>query len=482
MNRIASGALVLLLVGCASAPQRSADKVESVAKETPTSAPVLPPPRFAAEGQQAPAEAMGHGKQAPKNGGGGSTGRSPGEFDYYLLTLSWSPTWAQDQCKQHDPRRQCNTPFGFVVHGLWPQFADGGWPQECAPSKPLTSDDTQEASMAMPDTGLMQHEWDKHGTCSGLTPAQYFSAIAQAYGSVEIPPEFQTPHASQTVAPSDLASKFQSANPSMFPNGSLLVSCVGGTQGTSRLAEIRICLKKDDMTPMACAQSVANKVCHSSAIEIPPVFNAGGAPQEALGANRTVSHLDEPFTGKYRKEVKLTTPAGAQKSVDLASLIDSLPSDEEMLAFEPLLTSSTHFPTTRLEDEKTNVAFDAYLVAFGHEGDNDFHCILSTTPDISDPGARFMTAEVSGLAPAGSPSYETIKSARKDFLNVVQDLVIKTSGYTRVSHPVKVHVTGALYFDGEHADDPIKTRPGPNYAKPGNVWEVHPVTGMRVVQ
>src|SRR5229473_2691520 len=59
----------------------------------------------------------------------------PGEFDYYLLTLSWSPQF----CAGHWNDPQCTGPrkFGFVVHGMWPQFKNGSWPESCSTSPGL---------------------------------------------------------------------------------------------------------------------------------------------------------------------------------------------------------------------------------------------------------------------------------------------------------------------------------------------------------
>jgi len=402
---------------------------------------------------------------------GGVTGRQPGDFDYYLLTLSWSPTWAASHCGINDVREQCKTAFGFIVHGLWPQYENGSWPQECAASTKLTSEQTEEAEQAMPDAELMQHEWDKHGTCSGLTPSEYFTAIADTFGSIEIPSSLQSPTQQQEIGVKELADAFVSANPT-FPAGSVLVSCVGSAQGQSKLAEVRICLDQD-LIPSTCSGSVVSNVCHAASIVVPPV-GAEGAPIAAMGASKPISVLNQPFGGKYRKAVKLSVPSGAEKHYELVDLVDSLPSDDEMLGYDPSLSSLKNAPATRMDDEKVNVAIDAYLVAFGHEADNDFHCVLSNKPTITDSNARFMNVEVSGLPATNSAMYAKLKAIRKEFLTTVQDKTIRASGYTKIQPGMKVHVTGALYFDGEHANHP----PGPTYAKPEKVWELHPVTSM----
>src|SRR5271170_6274224 len=53
-----------------------------------------------------------------------------GRFDYYLLSLSWAPTY----CLTHaDDGAECTGKgYGFVVHGLWPQYDTGGYPENCS--------------------------------------------------------------------------------------------------------------------------------------------------------------------------------------------------------------------------------------------------------------------------------------------------------------------------------------------------------------
>ena len=92
-----------------------------------------------------------------------------GEFDYYVLALSWSPSWCATQGRGRDePQCEPRRRTGFVVHGLWPQY-ERGWPDHCATDE---RDPSRRESQAMADVmgsgGLAWYQWQKHGRCSGL--------------------------------------------------------------------------------------------------------------------------------------------------------------------------------------------------------------------------------------------------------------------------------------------------------------------------
>ena len=59
---------------------------------------------------------------------------APGEFDFYVLSLSWSPSFCEEASERGNEGRsqaQCGgRPFSFVVHGLWPQY-EHGFPEYC---------------------------------------------------------------------------------------------------------------------------------------------------------------------------------------------------------------------------------------------------------------------------------------------------------------------------------------------------------------
>jgi len=124
----------------------------------------------------------------------GQEASTPGEFDYYVLSLSWSPSFceaAAERGRDRVPRQQCGArPYSFVVHGLWPQF-EHGFPESCQNPPPRLSRDIVSSMLdLMPARRLVYHEWDTHRTCSGLPQRAYFELVRKARATVTIPAEF----------------------------------------------------------------------------------------------------------------------------------------------------------------------------------------------------------------------------------------------------------------------------------------------------
>ena len=102
-----------------------------------------------------------------------------GQFDFYVLSLSWSPSFcaaAAERGSARGPTLQCGArPYSFVVHGLWPQY-EKGFPEYCqVPAPRLYRGIVSSMLDLMPAPHLVYNEWDKHGTCSGLAPRAYFA-------------------------------------------------------------------------------------------------------------------------------------------------------------------------------------------------------------------------------------------------------------------------------------------------------------------
>ena len=182
---------------------------------------------------------------------------SDGDFDYYVLVLSWSPTHcSSDAGRGRDDDMQCRSgrPFGFVLHGLWPQY-ERGYPQSCRTDQPRVSDAVMDQALKLsPSADLVRHEWTKHGTCSGLAQADYFAAAALAVDAVKVPKTYVAPARPLVTTPDDVKRAFLAAN-SSIPKDGLSATC-----SRNELAEIWVCLNKD-LAPRACSNDVRKKHC-----------------------------------------------------------------------------------------------------------------------------------------------------------------------------------------------------------------------------
>jgi ribonuclease T2 len=188
---------------------------------------------------------------------------TPGRFDYYVLSLSWSPEYCAGPAAARNSE-QCGEGrrYGFVVHGLWPQY-ERGWPQDCAAANPVDAAIVARMLPLMPAEGLIQHQWRKHGTCSGLDAASYFEWTEKAFRRFQIPADFRQPLKQVEMPAESVRQKLLAANPS-YPRGSIKLACRG-----RYLSEARICLTRN-LEPRACSASVRDS-CPASNIILRPV-------------------------------------------------------------------------------------------------------------------------------------------------------------------------------------------------------------------
>jgi len=186
-----------------------------------------------------------------------------GQFDYYLLVLSWSPSWCRlEGDDRHAPECRQGAGLGFTLHGLWPQ-GESGWPSYCRTGE-RDPGRSQTAAMAdiMGSAGLAWYQWKKHGRCSGLSAERYFALARQAYERINRPKLLRAiPHPVR-IAPGVVEAAFLEANPQLSPD-SVTVTCRGGL-----LQEVRICLDRS-LQPRPCSASVARD-CPAPAIALDP--------------------------------------------------------------------------------------------------------------------------------------------------------------------------------------------------------------------
>jgi ribonuclease T2 len=204
---------------------------------------------------------------------GTSDGRNvAGQFDYYALVMSWSPSYCQglggegdsQQCDRTDGKR-----YSFVLHGLWPQYAPKGWPQDCPMrGRPFVPRPLINSMLdIMPSDKLVIHEYRKHGTCSGLQPGPYFGLARQLFAQVKIPEDYRNPFETKFVSPGELVADFMKFNPWLRPD-MIGVDCGGPG---NRLSEIRICFSKDGH-PTSCSHNEdQRRLCRADKMSLPPV-------------------------------------------------------------------------------------------------------------------------------------------------------------------------------------------------------------------
>ena len=179
----------------------------------------------------------------------------PGVFDYYLLTLAWSPEF----CYSLADKPECQSGHhGFVVHGLWPQYVDG-YPENCSDAPGLAN--PKEMADIMQDAGLVAHEWSTHGTCSGLDPESYFKLLRRAFSSIKVPEKFAAARENFSIPPSEVKREFVQANPN-FSAEDMMVSC-----GNNYLTAVSFCMTKD-LKPTACENL---RDCRANVIRVPRI-------------------------------------------------------------------------------------------------------------------------------------------------------------------------------------------------------------------
>jgi ribonuclease T2 len=184
---------------------------------------------------------------------------APGDFDYYLLALSWAPNFCATNSGNAS---ECGTGrhIAFVLHGLWPQSEQGRLNQPCQHTSPVAQDVVTYALNFYPSASLVQHEWQCHGVYSGLSASDYFTAAGRAYQSLHIPPALTTLSQSTQENSSALIQQFQQSNSA--PAGAFVTSCHSG-----ELVAVEACFTKD-MQLRPCAPSLHS--CSGSLLLLPP--------------------------------------------------------------------------------------------------------------------------------------------------------------------------------------------------------------------
>jgi ribonuclease T2 len=227
----------------------------------------------------------GCGEEQPKGGAQPSSGQSPTPiaqseklpapqaepaadvpvgkgFDFYVLALLWSPSYCAAEGEGAN-QQQCSRPYGFAVHGLWPQF-ETGWPQDCKTLEPDVSQETLRSLYdIIPSAGLIRYQWRKHGACAGLAQSDYWHVLRSAWERVTIPAGYDDQSTNETVEPDKIERAFLAANPGLPANGAAVIC------DEEYFREIRICMTKE-LKYRSCPE-VDRRDCRLKTAEMPGI-------------------------------------------------------------------------------------------------------------------------------------------------------------------------------------------------------------------
>jgi ribonuclease T2 len=184
----------------------------------------------------------------------------PARFDYYVLALSWAPNYCASHPSDHSSECQVGGHKAFVLHGLWPQANNAAPPMSCAPASPVAHSIVDHMLQLMPTRALIEHEWAKHGTCSGLSAQDYFGKVEQAFRKVQVPSELQSLNSPKDFGTKNLEQNFASTNHA--PEQAFRVSCHSGD-----LVSVEVCLDKN-LDYQSCTGSVHE--CTAGQVRVRP--------------------------------------------------------------------------------------------------------------------------------------------------------------------------------------------------------------------
>ena len=174
--------------------------------------------------------------------------QNQGSFDHYLLSLSWAPNYCAEHPSDNSSECRKGNHKGFVLHGLWPQSNQGQPPMSCQPASPVAGDIVRHMLEYYPSRGLIQHEWEKHGTCSGLSAQDYFAKVEQAFKSVNPPGQLKNLSIDKVFAPKDIERAFAQSNNA--DADAFRISCHAQV-----LVGVEVCMSKD-LKIQSCANAL----------------------------------------------------------------------------------------------------------------------------------------------------------------------------------------------------------------------------------
>lgn len=137
--------------------------------------------------------------------------------------------------------RQCQDGFTLTISSLQAERVGGRRLENC--SRDLTNlSPLQErvVERVMPDKQLRDEDWQRNGSCTGMTPTVYFRTIATYAQRLKIPSELASPR-DTVLTKSYIVSKLQQLNPGLTEKSLLLRCTAEPGRELPVLTELRSC-------------------------------------------------------------------------------------------------------------------------------------------------------------------------------------------------------------------------------------------------
>ncbi|KAG6551919.1 hypothetical protein Mapa_006536 [Marchantia paleacea] len=185
------------------------------------------------------------------------------DFDYFYFVVQWPGSYCDLQKACCYPRAG-KPAANFSIHGLWPNYYDGTWPQDCDASQPFDLSQVQDlvpqlnefwGSLSCPSsdsTTFWKHEWEKHGTCSGLTQHEYFASSLALLQSMNLGAALKSANIVPSASATYSVTKIQSALAGAIENYTPGIECNTAKSGNNQLYQVYVCVDKDAATLIPC--------------------------------------------------------------------------------------------------------------------------------------------------------------------------------------------------------------------------------------
>lgn len=208
-------------------------------------------------------------------------------FDFFYFVQQWPGSYC-------DTDSGCCFPLAgspgaqFGIHGLWPNYNDGGYPSKCGGdafnpnvlSDVLADMNREWGSLACPSSdseSFWDHEWTTHGTCSGFSQHAYFKAALNLYNQYDLTGGLAAaginPDGSQYNV-EDIRNALQSVL-GQLPG----IQCNKDQSGNRQLYQVYVCVATDGQTVIQCPV-FPNNECKGS-VEFPVYQSNSAASSDA---------------------------------------------------------------------------------------------------------------------------------------------------------------------------------------------------------